>query len=85
MSNREFQEWYLYEQLQPFGEKREDLRAGIIWQLFATVYGKKGASPVNVEDYPLLKASKTPIEEAHELHAKFLMFKKRYESNGGNA
>mgnify|MGYP001589396703 CR=1 FL=1 len=80
MSNREFQDWFLYEQIEPFGEKRDDLRAGILWSLLANIHRRKGASPIQIADYPLIKESKTQLETANELHAQFMKFKTRYES-----
>ncbi len=37
MSGREFQEWQLYNALYPLGERRADLRAGIVAAVVANV------------------------------------------------
>lgn len=73
------------EQLQPFGEKAENVRAGILWSLLATVYGKKGKKAVTAMDYPLIKNIDSKFNEAQKLHQQFLKFKARYESIKPNA
>lgn len=45
MSSREFSEWMAYAQLEPFGEQRADLRAGIVASTVAAGYTKKGHRP----------------------------------------
>ncbi len=70
----------MVEQIEPFGEKRDDLRAGIIWSLLGNIHRRKGASPIQIADYPLIKESKTKLDTANELHAQFLKFKTRYET-----
>ena len=42
MSAREFAEWMAYAKLEPFGEERADLRAGIISSVIAAVNTPKG-------------------------------------------
>ena len=79
ITNREFQEWFLYEQIEPFGEKRDDFRAGILWALIANIYRKKDAKTISAMDYPLIKEQKTKQEVAQELHQQFLRFKAQYE------
>lgn len=37
----EYTEWLAYHKLNPFGEQRADLRAGIIASVVASVFGKK--------------------------------------------
>jgi hypothetical protein len=39
MPSSEFMEFYFAEQLTPFGEKREDIRIGILAALVANIYG----------------------------------------------
>lgn len=42
MSAREFSEWIAYARLEPFGEERADLRAGIVASTIAAVNTPKG-------------------------------------------
>ena len=42
MSNREFVEWQAYYGLEPFGEERADLRAGIVSATVANAAGGRG-------------------------------------------
>lgn len=78
MSNREFTEWFIYSRKHPFGERREDVRAGIQWAATINPHLKK-ADRVTAEDYPLIKASETEVDKAAALHNKFAMFKKKRE------
>jgi hypothetical protein len=56
LSYTEFQEWCLYYQIEPWGEDRADLRAGIVASTLANVYAGK------------LRAE-TPTGAAGRLHA----------------
>lgn len=50
MSARELSEWMAYAQIEPFGEKRADLRAGIVASTMANIYrGKR--KPFKAEDF----------------------------------
>jgi Protein of unknown function (DUF4035) len=42
ISSAEFSEWLAYNMIEPFGEERGDLRAGIIACTFAQANAKKG-------------------------------------------
>jgi hypothetical protein len=58
VSAKRFQEWYWYEQIEPFGELREDFRAALVAMHIAnTGYDlKKRGKPYDIEDF-LLKFS----------------------------
>jgi len=47
----ELAEWMAYEELEPFGEARADMRAGIIAATFANVHRRKGARPFKPIDF----------------------------------
>ncbi len=50
VSSRELSEWMAYAQIEPFGEKRADLRAGIVASTMANIHrGKR--KPFNPEDF----------------------------------
>lgn len=51
ISSRELSEWIEYAKMEPFGEERADLRAGIIASTFANLYRKKGKKPLQPQDF----------------------------------
>ena len=54
LSHAEFQEWCLYYQIEPWGEDRADLRAGIVASTIANYAGKcraEGAEPALPADF----------------------------------
>jgi hypothetical protein len=54
LSYAEFQEWCLYYQIEPWGEDRSDLRAGIVASTIANYAGRQrsdGAEPARPVDY----------------------------------
>ncbi|EXI86092.1 MAG: hypothetical protein AW12_02174 [Candidatus Accumulibacter sp. BA-94] len=54
LSYAEFQEWCLYYQIEPWGEDRSDLRAGIVASTVANYAGRtraEGAEPVRPADF----------------------------------
>jgi len=57
MSAEEFFAWMAYSEIEPFGEAREDLRAGIMWSSFATANSdsKKHPNGIGMDKYPLFK------------------------------
>ncbi len=50
---QQFDEWMLYEQLEPFGELRDDFRMANTMQLIANVYRdtKKKQEPYTLQDF----------------------------------
>jgi hypothetical protein len=57
ITEREFLEWMAFYQLEPFGEERADVRAGIIASVIANVNRRKGAPPFTAKDFmPFLAA-----------------------------
>lgn len=52
MPFRVFREWVLYARLEPFGERRADLRAAIIASTMANLWGrKKGQRPYKLDRF----------------------------------
>ena len=51
MSSRELSEWMAYATLEPFGEERADLRAGIVASTVANVHRGKGDKPIPPTDF----------------------------------
>lgn len=69
MSMEEFLGWMAYSELEPFGDEREDLRAGVLWSLLATVNSdtKKHPRGIGIDKYPLIimrKKEETTQREA---------------------
>ena len=56
MDSRELAEWAAFYQVEPFGEIREDLRAGIIAATTANCHRGKGGKPFEPKDFmPLIE------------------------------
>lgn len=57
MSLEELESWMAYYEIEPFGEAREDLRAGIMWASFATANSdsKKHPNGIGLDKYPIFK------------------------------
>ncbi|MFA5161866.1 MAG: DUF4035 domain-containing protein [Elusimicrobiales bacterium] len=51
VSSRELTEWQTYYELEPFGEDRADLRAGIVASTVANVSRKSGTKPYKAQDF----------------------------------
>ena len=51
VSSRELTEWRAYYGLEPFGEERADLRAGIVASTMANVFRKSGTQPYKTQDF----------------------------------
>jgi len=84
---REFQWWRAYSNIEPLGEKREDMRAGLICALIANTNrdSKSKPTPYTVEEfmYPFKKTPKLPTKK--ELKAKFNAFVKSQALLHGNS
>ena len=51
INQREFAEWQLYANEEPFGEERADLRAGIIASVIANANRGKNMKPFEAQDF----------------------------------
>lgn len=51
IDSREFAEWIAYDGIEPFGEDRGDLRAGIIAATIANANRGKNSSPFHPKDF----------------------------------
>ncbi len=56
MSRDEFVDWMVLAEIEPFGEAREDLRAGLMWSAFVSANSdhKKYPKGISLDKYPLL-------------------------------
>ena len=50
-NSRQFAEWQAYYQVEPWGEERADLRAGIVASTIANVNRGKGQKPFKPSDF----------------------------------
>lgn len=64
MTSREQSEWQVYEELEPFGERREDYRAASICLTIANANGAKNAK---LEDFLLTRPEKSGPPDVFEL------------------
>jgi hypothetical protein len=56
MSREEFLGWIAYSEIEPFGDEREDLRAGILWSLLGMVNSdKRSHDRFGLDKYPLIQ------------------------------
>lgn len=51
MTSAEFAEWIAYANIQPFGQIREDQRAGTIASAIVNVHKKSGSTPLTYRDF----------------------------------
>lgn len=51
IDSREFTEWMAYAALEPFGETRADLRAGIVASTLANIHRSEGSEPFTPSDF----------------------------------
>ena len=48
---REFRDWQIYYQIEPWGEERADLRTGILASLIANIHRRKGSARLLPRDF----------------------------------
>jgi hypothetical protein len=91
MSWEQLREWHQFAQLEPFGEERDDLRAGIVASTIvnSNPYRKKGAKAAKASDFVLKfrevkKAAPKPMNET-EFRQAFDGFKEMVKATAGSA
>lgn len=67
MSSAEFAEWLAYAQLQPFGEIRNDQRAGVIASAIVNANRKKGAKARDWQDFFPPYEKRQPVDDWRDL------------------
>lgn len=73
MTSAEFAEWMAYDSIDPIGDDRGDLQAGVIASTVASVHRKEGSKPFVPRDFmPLADAWKAPEKVARERSAELL-------------
>lgn len=80
LDSRELTEWFLYDALDPFGQARADLRAGVIASTVANCHSTKGhfkPSDFVVKYGPRVVERKTPEQLATTARAITAMFKRK--------
>jgi hypothetical protein len=68
IDSAEFTEWLAYYQLEPFGEKREDHRAGTIAAMISAAHGVS-ASPADFFENDVARLQQTPAQMQNILWA----------------
>ncbi len=64
MTSHEFYEWMVLEGIEPFGEKRSDIQAGIIASTMANIFRSKDQQPYDVTKFmPQFEESKPQTPE----------------------
>ncbi len=79
-SSREIAEWWAFASIEPFGEERADLRAGIIASVMAAPYRdrKKRPEPYTPLDFMPFAPKETPDQAlSARLRAAFSGFKRK--------
>lgn len=84
MTSAEIAEWMAYAQLEPFGEERADLRAGIIASTIANVHRdpKQRKKPYTAEEFmpKFERQEKSPQSVAEKIKAVFMMLKEMQDA-----
>lgn len=73
MPLEDFQKCFVYEQIEPFGDLRGDLQAGIIASTVANISGKKLEKNMAPKDFMPFFQEKPRQQTPEEMHANFLM------------
>jgi hypothetical protein len=77
-------EWQIYEAIEPFGEQRADLRAGIIASVIANVNRGKGQNPFTATDFmPYLEKSKDELSSEAATRAHLAALQARFSGMKG--
>jgi len=72
MTSLQLSEWMAYNEIEPFGEEREDLRMGILASTMANINRSSGKKPYKPRDFmPVFKVgTETPEEAGRRLEAR---------------
>lgn len=79
MTGQEFGEWMAFYELEPWGETRADIRAGVISSTIANVNRGKRTEPYKFTDFMLFQ-HKDEVEQQEESDPR--EFLKRISNNG---
>jgi hypothetical protein len=63
MPRRELTEWMAYYQMEPFGERRADVRSAIVAAILANANREKDQKPYKVKDFVLFKDDEEDEED----------------------
>jgi len=78
MSARDFNEWAIFYEIDPFGEQRGDIQAGIIASTAANLQRGKNTKPFTPTDFMLfIKKPEYRIDDA-EIERRIENFMRRY-------
>lgn len=77
VSSREFTDWQAFAELEPFGEERADLRAGIIASTLANVNRGRGTRAFKPSDF-MPKFDAPRIMSADEIGSRLMAFAEQH-------
>lgn len=72
MTSRDVAEWAAYSELEPWDERRADLRAGVIASTIINMFSKRGSKSVGPEDFILFKERRVQTMEEQRQAARFI-------------
>lgn len=75
MDSRELAEWAAYYSIEPFGEERDDLRAGIVASVIANVNRGKSSKVYEPQDFMPFSKKKTSVRDEVMALKSFLLTK----------
>ncbi len=78
MSGSEFQEWMIFDQIEPFGDRRADLLCGILGSLLANLHGRGKDDPAFTPDQfmPIFDEPKQEVQDTAEQQRRLESFLK---------
>ena len=86
MSGVELLEWMAYYKIEPWGEKRADMRAGVIASTIANIFRKKGRKPFKPVDFMLqFEKPKKRKQTADEIKNAFMKLVDLTKKNKGKS
>jgi len=85
LSSADFAEWMAYDQIEPFGESRADLRAGIIAATTANVWRGDDVEPFEPSDFmPVFSAENEAADEPQTWQEQMILVEMLNTALGGH-
>jgi hypothetical protein len=83
LDSYELTEWMAYEALEPFGEERADMRAGIIASTIANVNRGKGQKPFSPTDFMPFSQGASEEQQLADTRSALMALKSQYKAVKG--
>lgn len=81
VSAAEFSEWMAYDRIEPFGERRADLRAGIVAAVTANAFRGKDSKPFQASDFMPDFDKKTKEQSPEEMFNRLRIHAEAHNAN----